>query len=427
MNIREKLLASKDKLFFLTKKLAKNKKSRYIILSILVVGVVVLSVAGGGKTEKKLSANSTATSVEETKVDMGKVSATKIFDASLEQSQEGDISSKIAGKVIQVSFNDGQTVSAGQALVKIDSTDIQNNIKSAEAQVEAAQAQLKAARSTASSSQLQVNKPRIDLNTSQNNYNRVKALYNGGAATKQDLENADAQLKTAKSALESAQASADASNSSIETQQANIQTAQTNLDTLKESLSNTVITAPTGGVITGKAVNVGQYISPGTVLGKIYTVSPIYADINLTQSDLSYAKVGTKVVFDLNGDKKNKYEGIIHSIDGAANLTSRSFKCKVQIDNKEGKLKPGVFGNVEVPTNNSKEAVTVPVKAIAGTDGSYYVFVDNNGIATKKSVTIGNFDKDNIEIKSGLKIGDSVICTNVDTLQDGDAVKSAAK
>ncbi|WP_446897087.1 efflux RND transporter periplasmic adaptor subunit [Clostridium sp. LBM24168] len=349
------------------------------------------------------------------------------FNASLEASEEGDISSKLAGKATQVLFHDGQAVSAGQSLVKLDDTGIRNNIRSSEAQLAAAEAQLKAAESTASSAQLGVNKPQIDLETAQNNYNRTKALYVQGTATKVDLETSQAQLKTAQSALESAKASAQASSSSVETQRANIQTAQTNLDNVKESLKDTVITAPTSGVITGKNINVGQYVNPGTILGKVETISPIYAVINIRESDLNYVKPGAKVKFKLDGDSLKKYDGVVKSIDGAADPTSRTFKCKVQIDNKDAKLKPGVFGNIEIDTNETKKAITVPLKAIGGTEENYYVFIDDNGVAKKQNITIGEFNKDNVEVKSGVQAGNFVICTNVSTLQDGDAVKMVSE
>ncbi|CAB1245606.1 Macrolide export protein MacA [Clostridiaceae bacterium BL-3] len=402
-----------------------KKKKQICVIALVIVGVVIAmgSISLAEKKVSKISSNTDKVSVEAIKADVDTVASNKSFNASLETSQEGDISSKLTGKVTQVLFQDGQTVSQGQILVKLDDTDIRNNIKSSEAQLAAAEAQFKSAQSTASSAQLGVNKPQIDLETAQNNYNRTKALYDQGAVAKVDLENAQAQLKTAQSALESAKASAQASNSSAQAQAANIHTAQTNLDNTKESLKDTVITAPTSGVITGKNINVGQYISPGTILGKVQTISPIYAVIDIRESDLSYVKPGVKVKFKLDGDSLKEYDGAVKSIDGAADPASRAFKCKVQIDNKDGKLKPGVFGNVEIATNETKKAIAVPLKAIGGTEGNYYVFIYDNGVAKKQNITIGEFDKDNVEIKSGIQAGNYVICTNVSTLQDGDAVK----
>lgn len=408
-----------------------RKKSNWYIVGILIVaGVMIIGInifLGGKKSFQLTETNVNRVSVKVVKASMDMVTSGTSFKASLEASEEGDISNKTAGKVIQVLFQNGQAVSSGQVLAKLDDTDVRNNIKASEAQLAAAQAQLKAAESTASSAQLSVNKPQIDLETAQNNYDRTKALYEQGAATKVDYENAQAQLQTAESALESARASAQSSSISTETQRANIQTAQTNLDNTKESLQNTVITAPTSGVITGKNINVGQYISSGTALGKIETISPIYAVIDIRESDLSYVKLGVKAKFKLADDNLKEYEGVVKNIDTAADSDSRVFKCKIQIYNKEGKLKPGVFGNVKITINKTKKAVTVPLKAIGGTEENYYIFLNNNGVAKKQNITIGEIDEDKVEIKSGVQAGDSVICTNTGTLQAGDAVKAVSE
>jgi len=113
--------------------------------------------------------------------------------------------------------------------------------------------------------------------------------------------------------------------------------------------------------MTGKNINVGQYISPGAALGKVETISPIYAVIDIRESDLNYVKLGVSAKLKLN------------------------------------------------------------------TEGNYYIFIDNNGVAKKQNITIGEFDKDDIEIKSGVQTGDDVICTNVSSLQDGDAVKMVSE
>jgi multidrug efflux pump subunit AcrA (membrane-fusion protein) len=407
----------------------RRKKSLCIII-VLVAACAIFAfksiVLGGTKKSSSISiTNMNKVSVKVIKANTGSVASNASFKASLEASEEGTISNKIGGKVVQVSFEDGQTVSAGQTLAKLDDTDIRNNIKADEAQLAAAEAAFKSAQSTANSAQFGVNKPQIDLGTAQNNYNRTKALYDQGAATKVDFENAQAQLSSAESALESARASAQASSISTETQKAGIQTAQTNLDNLNQSLQNTVITAPTSGVVSGKSITVGQYLSPGAALGKVENISPIYAVIEVKDSDLSYVKLGAKAKFKLSDTDSTEYDGVVKSIDAAADPTSRVFKCKVQIDNKDGKLKPGVFGNIKIATDESKKAITLPLKAIGGSSGNYYIFINNNGTAKKQTITTGEISEDTVEIKSGVKIGDGVICTNVSTLQDGDAVKVA--
>ncbi|MDW8803027.1 efflux RND transporter periplasmic adaptor subunit [Clostridium sp. A1-XYC3] len=409
----------------------KGKKSLCMMI-ILVTACAAFAFKGIVLGGTKKSASTMTTNINKTSVKVVKASTDTMvnstsFNASLEASEEGTISSKIGGKVIEVSFENGRTVSAGQALAKLDDTDIRNNIKSSEAQLTAAEAQLRSAESSASSSQIMIAKQQTNLETAQRNYYRTKALFDQGAVSKVEFEASESSLKLAQADLESAKASSQSSSLSTETQRANIQKSQTDLNTLRESLQNTTITAPTSGIISGKSITVGQYLSPGTVLGKVQNISFINAVIEVKESDLSYVKLGAMAKFKLSDKDSEEYDGVVKSIDGAADPISRVFKCRIQIDNKDGKLKPGVFGNIKIATDENKKAIMVPLKALAGSEGKYYVFVNNNGVAKKQNITVGEISEDTVEIKSGVQDGDSIIYTNVGTLQDGDAVKVAAE
>lgn len=409
----------------------KRKKLICVMIALVAVGTISVGIRTFSSKAKNNSAISTTNmnkvTVKAIKAITGTVADSASFNASLEASEEGTISNKVGGKVVQVSFEDGQSVSAGQALIKLDDTDIKNSIKSSEAQVAAAEAQLNSAESSANSSQIGISKQQTNLETAQRNYDRTKTLYDQGAETKVNLEAAESQLKNAQTDLQTAQANAQSSSLSAEAQRANIQKSQTDLNTQRESLQNTVVTAPIGGVISGKNVTVGQYISPGTAIGKVQNISSINAVIQVKDSDLSYVKVGAKAKLKLSDKDSEEYEGVVKSIDGAADPTARVFKCKIQIDNKGGKLKPGVFGKIKIATDENKKAITLPLKAIGGSEGKYYAFINNNGVAKKQNITVGEISEDTVEIKSGIKDGDSVICTNVGTLQDGDAVKASAE
>jgi RND family efflux transporter MFP subunit len=102
--------------------------------------------------------------------------------------------------------------------------------------------------------------------------------------------------------------------------------------------------------------------------------------------------------------------------------SARVFKCKIQVDNPQHLLKPGIFAKVEISHQQKVEAVTVPIEALSGNEGNFSVFVNNNGVASQRSVTIGETIGGLVEINSGLQQGESVIVTNVNMLQDGDAI-----
>ena len=73
------------------------------------------------------------------------------------------------------------------------------------------------------------------------------------------------------------------------------------------------------------------------------------------------------------------------------------------------------------------EIITVPINALVGNEGNYSVFINDNGTAKKQKVTIGETDENNVEITSGIKDGDQIICTNTSTLQDGNEIEVVSK
>lgn len=394
-----------------------KKKFVIAVAAILLVGAgavagsKMFSPAAAKVSSPVTSANTDKISVKTVTVKTAAISSDVSFDASLEASKEGIVSSKVGGKVLQVYFQNGQAVSEGQPLVKLDDTDIRNNIKTSEAQLAAVQSQL-------NSVTIGLQKAQIALETAQNNYNREKALYDQQVISKSEWENAQATLKSAQVDLQTSQAG-------VASQQANLQASKVSLSILNETLKNTTITAPIGGVIDAKNVDVGQFVSTGAALAKVENVSPIYADIAVSGNSMDDVKLGTAAKFLLNGDS-TEYSGTVANISGTADPATRSFACKVKIDNAEGKLRPGVFGMVKIAVNGNRKAITLPVQALGGTAGEYYVFVNQNGVARKQAITTGEILQDTVEVKSGVKDGDIVIRTNVATLQDGDAIKVVA-
>jgi len=229
-------------------------------------------------------------------------------------------------------------------------------------------------------------------------------------------------VSNAKGDLESAKANIETAQASIKTAQANVTAAQVDLKILTNSLADTTITAPLTGIIDEKSVSLGQYANIGAALGKVKTISPIYAVIEVDQNDISSLKVGQSAKVKVGSTDIKDYDGIIKSIEASADATSRVFRCKVEVANLGQTLKPGIYANVDIVGDQTSEVIAVTTDALSGNPGNYTVFVNDQGFARKRMVSIGQITKGLVEIKDGVKNGDSVIITNVNTLQDGDAV-----
>ncbi|SHI93818.1 efflux RND transporter periplasmic adaptor subunit [Desulfosporosinus lacus] len=383
-----------------------TKKKVIISIAVLVVlmtGVMLLgNQEGAAEAENKqvtIEAVNNKVYVMVQQVNFIEKAAEIEFKASLEASEEGIVSSKVGGKVVQILFEEGEYIHQGEPLVKLEEKEAGNNLRAAESQLSAAQASLTSAE--------------VNLESEQGNFERLKVLFDHNGIAKVELEKAEIAVKVAKA--------------NVEALKANVLTAQVNVESLTDSLAYTTISAPISGMMDEKSVSLGQNVDSGTILGKVKNISPINAVIEVKQTNLEDIKVGQKAKVTIGEREPLVYEGTLKSINGSADPSSRVFKGKIQLDNPDQALKPGSFAKAEIVNDQKVEIATVPLAALAGNEDSCYVYVNDQGIARKRSVIIGETEENVVVIKSGVQKGESVICTNVTTLQDGDVIEVVAE
>ncbi|OVE68522.1 efflux transporter periplasmic adaptor subunit [Clostridium diolis] len=408
----------------------KNVK-KIVIYAVIVIAVIGCAAVAKTKLFSAKKAETTAVAVSKTTVEaqIAKAEEKSLGDsykATLEAYQQGIVTSKIAAKVVSVSVENGQYVNAGDTIATLDDQDIQNSIKTAQAQVEVSQQQLNSTQQQLNSSQVTLQKLQILMDDAQRNYDRQKTLFDGGAISKTDLESAEKALNTSKADYSSGLASIESAKASIESSRASLEAQKVNLQKAQNDLANTAIKAPISGVISDKALNVGQMASQGAALAKVNDISSVYATIQVPQEKITGVKIGQAATITVDGNDKT-YDGTIEAMDSAADVTTRVFNCKVKIDNGDKSLLPGIFGKVQLISEEKAQVITVPISALAGNEGDYSVFLNDNGIAKKQKITIGETNENNVEITDGIKEGDQVICTNISTLQEGSEVDAIIK
>lgn len=381
-----------------------NKKNLVIGIIIVALGGILLSrgqlmnLGNFGKKEipavaaKTISVKVMNPTIENRKVGMS-------YKATLEAFQEALVSSQVNGKVIQVLFENGQKVQKGAALVQVDDRDARSQLKIAYAQLEASKATLI--------------KIEAGLSNTKNNYNRAKELYQSGAISQVELDNSRAAL--------------DMLMADIATAKAGIATAEGTVEFRKTALENMTLKAPISGMMDGKSVKLGQSVSPEGMLGKVKDVSQIDAIFEIDQAALSEIQVGQKAQVRLQGVEGKVYEGVVHSIDLSADPSSRVFKAKVRLNNEKSELRPGVFAWVDLRSTKETAVMTLPVELILGKEGGFFVFVNENGVARRKMVMLGEVFDNRVEIKAGINEKVQIVTTNLSTIQDGDTLTIMTK
>jgi len=241
-----------------------------------------------------------------------------------------------------------------------------------------------------------------------------------------NIANSQSSLDAALGSLNLAQAQLDLKKAAprgvdIAWYQAQVDQAKAALDLALINLQDYVITAPTDGTIIFVNYEVGEQIGFGitditeaakaviTILGK----GEFEIDVDVPESDIIKVAEGDPVdiTLDAYGDRV-KFTGTVSFIDLAeTNIQDVVFyKVKVTLGKTEEVIKPGMTANVDILTDQRKDVLIIPIRALKeDTDGQYYVEVLEGGKPVNKNVEIGLRGDDGIEILSGLKEGEDVI------------------
>jgi RND family efflux transporter MFP subunit len=365
-------------------------KSKWKLL--LIIPVVVIIAFGVYRAGAKITADKNKDKpVEENNLQTVMVKeATKEkmenvlqFTGTMEAVNEASISSKVAGRVSRVAVNNGDSVTAGHGLVYLENTEYQNGLSASRAALQKALAGLETARA---------------------NYDRFKELHTQSAVSNKDFEDVTTALTLA---------------------EADVSSASSSVANAEESLRNTTITSPIGGMVANRNVTVGQVLSAGVVLMTVADISSVYVVVNVGQKDISSLRPGMQATVTLDGYPGRTFAGVVDIINPVASKSARVFETKIRINNKDRLLKPGMFAKAEVKVGGEKEVVAVPRDALTDREGLYFVFLAGDGKAERHQVEIGQIIGQLVEIKSGLNPGQKIVVTNVNKLKDQDSIRIA--
>ena len=333
------------------------------VLLITLAVILVFSLFGCGKEKEKEKAQVAYVKIEApvTKDFSDKLS----LPATLKAKDEASVNSNISSMVMAVNVRVGDQVSKGETLAVLDSAVAAKTYE----------------------------KAKIGFQNIEKTYNRIKSLYDEGAVSQMDCEAA----------------------------KANYDTALEDYNLAKLNLDYTRITAPMSGVISAKNVEVGQMALPGQEAFRIVDLSKIIAESGVSEKDITKLQYGQSVNIVLQSGEK--YTGKLDSISPTTNEMTSTYPVSVSVDNPDGKLKAGMFADIEIIFGINKNSIAIKNTSVINEDGVFSVFVNNKGKAEKRNVRIGIQDEEYTEILEGIKSGDEVISSGQDALKDGDKVK----
>ena len=161
----------------------------------------------------------------------------------------------------------------------------------------------------------------------------------------------------------------------VDTDEANAKSSATDAQTIQAQIARKIVRAPFSGRLGIRAVNVGQYLNPGTTLTVLQAVGAVYVDFSLPQQQLGTITEGMAVKVSIEGSLGPALDGTIATVDPTVDSTTRMIKLRATVPNQGEKLRPGMFANVAVVLPSLGDVVTVPLTAVVHASFGDSVFV----------------------------------------------------
>lgn len=276
---------------------------------------------------------------------------------------------EIEGRIVEVLVRSGQAVRQGQPLVRLDATEARERLRQSEADVRLAEAAEAAARARVAELGALVA--------------RTRALAEEKLVAAQELETQEAQL-------DALRASADEAAARVELARATVQERQSALD-------KTVVRAPLAGRVGDRGAEVGMQVDPSTVLFLAGDLSSLIVEVNLTEAMLARVEPGLPVVIETRGGTGAPVRADLSRISPF--LAEQSFTAlgEIDVDNRDGRLQPGMFTTVRILVGESRQATLIPVTALweDSLSGQRGVFVveETAGLQTPPEATTDSPDE----------------------------------
>jgi len=326
--------------------------------------------------------------------------------------RQATVSAKITGKVREVRIEEGQQVREGDILATLDD---------AEARAEAGlrRAQVAAARAA-------VVEVETSLANAEREYQRQLGL--------------EARKLTSASALDAARTQAEALRARLDSQRESVRVAEEALRAAQVQLDNTVVRAPFSGVVTVKAAQPGEMISPisagggsiRTGIGTIVDMDSLEIQVDVSEAYINRVKSGQPVEAVLNAYPDWRVPAEVIAIVPTADRSKATVKVRIALGVRDARIVPemGVRvsfleelpGGGEAPKTVALQGALVPLAAIRQEGGEDVVYVVRDGRAERRQVTLGGTQGEARRVTGGVSPGEQVIVDAPAALRDGSAI-----
>ena len=431
------------------------KKSRIVIISVIITLVVVSAAAIVYKFKTRASSKPTVVRME--KAQRGELIEFVSAPGEIEPRTKVAISAKVSARITELPYEEGDIVTCGNTdtdppvpasvLLRLDDKDLQSRLLSAEANYSAQAAQLEVEKARISSQQANLIGLDASLKQAQRDLERQKGLLESQDISQATFDQSKLKFDELKSRYNSAKHTLNAAKLNLIVMQHNLEAVGAGVTQAKEALSYTTITSPIDGVVTrinaevGEVVIFGTMNNPGTVIMEVADLSAMLVVAQVDEADVGKMEVGQKATVHVDAYPDHKFTGVVDSIALAHMMSptwTKYYRTEILLEDSEEKLHSGLTAHVDIETRKHTDVLKVPTQAVLGreidnlpleirenssevdTAKTYaavvYRYVDGKAVVTP--VKIGQSNLTHTIIKSGITEKDKIVVGPYKVLHD---------
>jgi len=367
---------------------------KHLLRTLLLISISIIIFNCGEKTSEEIE-KVIPIAVKTSEVANQDIHGVLGFFGNIEGEQAVKVYSTIPNRVTNLYVEIGDKVRRGQVLATISADKISEGVTQAEAGYEATLAQ---------------------YNTTEAEFQRVQKLFDENVVSQSHYDAVKAQR--------------DASKSSVKQMEAALSAA-------KSQYQDTRITSPITGVVSMKNYELGDMAAPQMPFFEVVDMNPVKVSINVIERYLGLVKPGLDATLTVNSYPGETFKGKVSLVNPTLDAMTRTASAEIILDNSDLKLKPGMFANVEVITEEKKDVPVIPTYAIIEKTVLDYsggkistgkvkidkfVFTLQDSIALKRKIETGIEHNNLVEILSGIETGEILVIQGQHILLDSSLV-----
>ena len=390
------------------------------------IGLLVLALGGwylatnyypGEDVSKADSeADSSSTDAEEAAVPVqlevtrqGPISSFLTSTSNLRPLRDVVLTTQVTGVVKEVLVEEGDRVENGRLLCLLDDTELLIRLKLTEQKLAQAKLQLEKSHIRERKAQIQIANTKVELARKEDAY--AEKLVS------------DEEVATLRYRVQELEQDEQVAASEVRESGHRVEELKAEGEQVELEVSRTRISAPFGGYITHRTVEIGQTVRSLDALFRLGSFSPLFADVHLSEREASRINPGQTAMVSLSSTGTDRIQGQVVRISPIVDEATGTVKVTVNLSPSGKSFKPGAFVRVDIETDTRVEALLIPKRALLEEDGQDFVFVVEGTTAHRRKITLGYRDDEDVEVRQGVSPGERVVIAGQGNLIQGAKVR----